>query len=90
MRMIDDKFRIEGERILHPSGAEIPEDEPLFLLRARDNLALSVLKAYMKISKAHKCTGYHITGIKKAMDLFGEFKRTHPERMKQPGITEGK
>ena len=90
MRKIDGKFRIENEKIIHPSGAEVPEDEPLFLLRARDQFSLEVLKSYLKICKAHKCTSYHIKGIIRTMDEFGKFKREHPERIKQPGITEGK
>jgi len=90
MRKIDGKFRIENEKIIHPSGTEVPEDEPLFLLRARDQFSLEVLKSYLKICKAHKCTSYHIKGIIRTMDEFGKFKREHPERMKQPGITEGR
>jgi len=90
MRNLDGKFRLDGEKILHPSGAEIPMDEPLWLFRARDQFALQTLRYYLKVCKAHGCTQYQLEGIKTAMDKFGEFKRNHSDHMKQPGITQGR
>jgi hypothetical protein len=67
MRMrTDGKFTIEG-RILHPNGTEIPEDEPIFIMRARDRLALQTLRVYLKICKAHGCTTYQMEDVKKVM-----------------------
>ena len=44
MRKLDSKFHIEGDQIVKTSnGDPIPEDEPLFLIRARDYLALPLL-----------------------------------------------
>jgi len=89
MKMIG-KYRAEGDQIIHPSGEAVPEDEPLFLLRGKDQFGLSALRAYMTICKAHHCSKYHLEGLRKIMDDFGRFKRNNPDRMKQPGRTGGK
>ena len=47
MQRIDGKFSTDGLRIFNTvSGEEIPKDEPLFLLRARDHYALVAIDAY--------------------------------------------
>jgi hypothetical protein len=84
---IDGKFGILGDRIVNLVSREpIPEDEPLFLLRARDHHALAVLSAYQQIAAAD-CNELHLAGIQQVMDKFTRFAAEHPERMKQPGIT---
>jgi hypothetical protein len=90
MRRIDGKFRIENDQIIHISGDVVPEDEPLFLLRARDHLALNTLLKYEELSLLDNCTPYHMEGIENTISGFKEFRRAHPERMKQPGVTKGK
>lgn len=89
MRRIDGKFRIEGEKILNPAGVEIPEDEPLFLLRARDIHALKALVAYRQECRMGQCNDYQMRGIDIAIELFCQFRAAHPERLKEPGITRG-
>ena len=91
MRVIDPKFHIERERIIKTSnGEEIPNDEPLFLIRARDNLAVAMLKAYLHLSAKADCTSYQILGVAERISAFERFAYNNPKRMKQPGITEGK
>jgi hypothetical protein len=90
LRKIDGKFAIVDDKIVNPAGDPIPDDEPLFLLRARDHLAIDTLLAYRALSIRDNCTDYHLDGISDALHRFQEFKREHPERMKQPGITRGK
>lgn len=89
MRRIDGKFHIEGEKVIHVSGREVPEDEPLFLFRARDRYAVSVLTTYRKTCQDAGCTEYQIAGIQAAINAFLKFREEHPERMKEPGITMG-
>ena len=90
MRKIDSKFHVEGEQIIKTTNGEVlPEDEPLFLIRARDHLALDLLHHYIRISEADGCTDYHLEGTRRALRAFAEFKARHPGRMKQPGITRG-
>lgn len=89
MRRIDSKFRIDGEKILGPNGQEIPEDEPVFLLRGRDRLALLTLLKYKGLCAGDGCTDYQMDGIEEALNSFTQFAIKYPERMKQPGVTRG-
>lgn len=91
MRKIDNKFHVEGDQIVKTTNGEVlPEDEPLFLIRARDHLALKLLGEYAKLSEQDGCTEYHMAGISNALAAFMQFRVDHPERMKQPGITMGR
>jgi hypothetical protein len=91
MRVIDPKFHIEDEKIIKtPNGEILLEDEPLFLLRARDNLALDGLREYRQTCIEAGCIDYQLEGIDERILAFEKFAIDHPERMKQPGITRGK
>lgn len=90
MKRIDGKFSIAGEMIVKTtSGEAIPEDEPLFLLRARDRLALPLLRVYEQLSLVDGCNTYHFAALLKTIAEFEEFTRLHGDRMKQPSITRG-
>ena len=90
MRKIDGKFHVEADEIVKTSNGErLPSDEPVFLLRARDHLALPLLKHYLQLSLEDDCTDYQINGVEAAIVQFEAFQTKHPERMKQPGITRG-
>ncbi len=95
VKLIDGKYQIiaphaDDIRIINELSQAIPEDEPMILFRARDRHALAMLHAYLQICIEDNCKSRHIVGIQKRIAAFGEFAREHPERMKQPGITEGK
>lgn len=90
MKKLDGKFSIDGERIIKTSNGEaIPDDEPVFLLRARDHLAIALLNCYWIISAVDKCNDYHMKALGDTLREFDKFKAEHPERMKQPSITRG-
>ncbi len=91
-RDIDSKFAIssDGKIFKKSNGEIIPDDEPLFLLRGRDILALEFLASYVEISKRAGCNAYHFFKIGETTEGFIRFKKEHPERMKMPSITEGK
>lgn len=97
MRKIDGKFHIEIgaasgaiEIVKTSNGEAIPEDEPLFLLRARDNLAVKLIEAYFALSYEAGCNEYHFKKLDTVLEEFVQFAKNHPERMKQPSITRGK
>ena len=91
MRRIDPKFHIDGEQIIKSSNREpLPEDEPVFLLRARDRLALALLQVYRILSAVDGCGDYQMSGIEERVDAFRRFALWNPDRMKQPGVTRGK
>lgn len=91
-REIDSKFAVstEGKIYKKSNGEVIPDDEPLFLLRGRDLLAIKFLMAYAEISKEAGCNAYHFLKIGETTGGFIKFKIDYPERMKMPSITEGK
>jgi hypothetical protein len=68
----------------------IPGDEPLFLVRGRDRIAVSMLKAYRKLCEEDGCTATHLQGISGRIEEFEKFRKDNSERMKQPGTTPGK
>lgn len=91
---IDGKFHAEVDsdgqiQIVSVAGQTIPADEPLFLLRARDDKALMTLYCYEGFCKADARTEYRLNGIRSMIQRFEQFRREHPVRMKQPGITKG-
>ena len=67
----------------------IPEDEPVFLFRGRDRLAIEALFAYQQACNKDGCTDYQILMLDEQINKFIQFQKDHPERMKQPGITRG-
>lgn len=92
MRKIDEKFSTTNTgEIIKPSNGEIlPHDEPLLLFRARDRLALKALEYYREISIADGCNAFHFSKLDADIEAFRRFAVEHPERMKQPSITQGK
>jgi trehalose-6-phosphate synthase len=76
--------------IVNPAGVPIPIDEPLLLFRARDRHVLAMLQRYRELCVLDGCTDYHLKGIDNRLEAFRRFREEHPERMKQPGITEGR
>lgn len=75
------KYRAEGGRIFNrASGEQIPDDEPVFIFRARDVYALHALREYRGwISDAH-----HRAAVTGRIADFRAFAEAHPERMKEP------
>jgi len=91
MRKLDGKFHLEGEKIIKTSnGEELDlEREPVILIRARDRLALPLLRIYRELSLVDNCTQYHLQGISKCLSDFATFRVNNPDKIKQPGITKG-
>lgn len=90
MRKIDSKFHIDGNEIIKTSNNTIiPEEEPLFLFRARDKLALRVLRFYQALCIEDRCTDYQLKMLENRIAEFSLFADKHPGAMKQPGITRG-
>lgn len=91
MRKVNDRFHMEGERIIKTSnGQEIPlEEEPVLILRGRDKLAVALLYHYLMLSHLDGCNDYQMESLKEVIEKFKEFSVKFPERMKQPGVTRG-
>ncbi len=100
VRVIDGKYHVEvfevGDgthecRIVKTSnGQAIPEDEPTFLFRARDYLAVRALEAYREACINDGCLPEHLSSLGEVISRFKRFAKEYPEKMKQPGVTRGR
>ena len=71
-----------------PVDPVVPEDEPIMFFRARDIQAIAALGYYRVRCEAARCKQSHLAGIQNRIDAFLQFAKEHPERMKEPGVTE--
>jgi hypothetical protein len=86
------KYLIGGDGKIYnrQSGTVIPDDEPIFILRARDSKAVRTLIAYNRIGiqggdiKEHK---KHAEAVEARIEQFTNWATAHPERMKNPDTT---
>ncbi len=87
---IDEKYSVLDGRIVKTSnGVPIPPDEPMFLFRGRDRLAVPTLVAYKTFCESDECVDYQLEAMERIISKFSQYATTHPELMKQPGITRG-
>lgn len=79
--MHERKYKIKDGQLVKRIGEKpIPDNEPLFILRAKDRKALSTLVAYNMIldnleQKAE---------VTKSINDFREFQEKNPEKMQEP------
>ena len=85
---IDEAVKVQIVKM--SNGEVIPEDEPIFIVRARDNLAVPMLLHYSALCGYALCTDSQLRSLDTQINKFMRFRLDHPERMKQPGITEGR
>lgn len=79
----------DGQIVKKTTGEPIPEDEPIFILRGRDRLAFYAISRYRDLAHDDGCSPYHMKGVADALQAFAEYRATHEDRMKQPGVTLG-
>jgi len=83
MALRERKYDIENNRLVKRDGKiPLPEDEPLFVLRAQDKYALVVLGAYYALTQSLP----HKEAVLKVIKDFQDFERKHPDRMKYPDV----
>lgn len=76
------KYTVSQGRLVNRStGKPIPDDEPVFILRAKDRVAVYAIMAYRA-----QCTGNpeHHDAVDARVGDFLRFKEMHPQRMKSP------
>lgn len=75
------KYDVRDGRIVNRrTGEPIPDDEPVFVLRAKDRRALRALIAYY----AAITDPGHAKAIAARIEDFRAFSRAHPKRMQEP------
>lgn len=72
-----------GRLVNRISGKPIPDEEPVFILRAQDKLAMQVLQQYHRLVSD---TGQHAGSIEERILAFSAFADAFPERMKYPNV----
>jgi hypothetical protein len=78
------KYTINGSAIVNrASGEEIPFDEPVFILRARDTTAVATLLHYYQGHRLCQ-NDQHADAVLQRLRDFQRFQREHPQRMKYP------
>lgn len=70
----------EGKIVNRQSGEAIPEDEPIFILRARDHNALGALAAYLSLCSDLK----HKEAVRQRHAQFANWAALHQDRLKEP------
>lgn len=71
---------VDGRLVNRTTGKPIPDDEPVFVLRAQDRKALAALKRYRDDCEYPD----QKAAIAKRIDEFAAFQKNHPDRMKEP------
>ncbi len=72
---------VKAELAFRDTGEAIPEDEPIFILRACDRQASSILRVYQaKMRPASDCW----KGLQAVIEEFTHFRQNNPDKMKQP------
>jgi hypothetical protein len=70
----------DGRIVNRASGNPIPDDEPVFILRAKDANAIKALRSYHM-----NCHNFaHRKIVAGRIADFERFAAEHPERMKEP------
>lgn len=71
---------VDGRIVNRATGVPIPDDEPVFVLRAKDANAARTLRAYHMNCHDPK----HRAVVARRIADFERFAEDHPDRMKQP------
>lgn len=75
-------FTIDDDRLkLATLNVSVPEDEPVFILRARDGFALSTIRSYQSTMSP---TSDEWKVIQDVIDDFVKFKDENPYKMRRP------
>lgn len=59
-------------------------DEPVFVLRPTDELALPVIRYWIALARQHGSPKEKIDGAIRAASLMSDWQHAHPDRVKVP------
>lgn len=87
MKKLNDMFSIDGERLIKTSnGQPVSEDEPVFILRARDACAIRTLLYYSELCEISPED--RRKSLAAVIRAFQNYANTHPTKI--PGVTHGR
>lgn len=61
---------------------KFPEDEPVFVLRGQDPVAVETIRDYAARTNAVGSPAEHVAAVVNALAVFNEFKINNPDRIK--------
>ena len=70
----------DGHIVNRTSGEVIPDDEPVFILRARDRWAIDALMHYQGLCQDRE----HRVAVERVIEEFDRFQDENSARMKEP------
>jgi len=83
MRKIGDKYQTSGD-ITKLDGTPIPEDEPLILFRAKDNLLVDTLEYYQELSRKSGSPAEQVESLSAYIDKIKSWQADHRDRLDVP------
>lgn len=83
MRQIDTKYKTDGN-ITKMDGTPIPDDEPIILFRAKDQLTPQLIEAYKKLCSDAGCQRQQITSLDPLIERFKNWQVANPDKVKLP------
>jgi hypothetical protein len=63
---------------------EIPDDEPVIVFRARDNLTCPLLSHYRELCEQAGSPQRHLELIEGTYTMFADWQEAHPDQVKVP------
>lgn len=91
MRRLNSRFHIDKDQLVKTSnGQPIPPEEPVFIVRGRDHLAIELLNHYRGLCIRDGCNEQFLEELDVPINEFRQFAIQYYDRMKQPGVTSGK
>jgi hypothetical protein len=77
--------RKDYQQIQDPSG-KIPEDEPVFLLRAQDQLAILTLREWCRWARYHNVDPHMVKAAEAQITRMQEWRKHHHKQVKLPDM----
>jgi hypothetical protein len=63
---------------------EIPEDEPIFIIRGKDKLATESVDDYLALAAARGCNSTFLKDLESVVSDFERFQARNPDVVKLP------
>jgi len=83
----DPKYEFKDGRLWHrKSNYFIPDDEPVMVLRGKDQVSISAIEAYIKTMQSvvpqTEFTQQHIDSVTERLNAFKSFQEQYPQKVK--------
>src|SRR5436190_14751506 len=74
----------DTQTIIDSFEGRFPVDEPQFVLRGQDRMALGTVRHYRELCDVRGVSNEHRDGVDEAISDFESFRVDNPDRMKDP------